>query len=66
MSHFLDPRRLQDPMQYHAALNELNDLLQSDLDTPAGRRLDELAALIEEYDRQPLAENHSGILRVAI
>lgn len=52
MSHCLDPTRLHDYTEYEAALSELEELLLSDPDTPAGRRFDELIALVEEFDRR--------------
>jgi antitoxin component HigA of HigAB toxin-antitoxin module len=48
--HLLDPARLHTDTQYCAALDELEKLLLADPDTPAGRRFDELVALIEEYE----------------
>ena len=56
MPHLLDPARLGDRNAYLAALDELDTLMATDLDTPAGRRFDELVALIEEYE----ARNGSG------
>ncbi len=50
MSHLLDPSRLDSETAYGAALDELESLLLSDPDTPAGRRFDELVALIEDYE----------------
>ncbi len=50
MSHVLDPERLVTDTHYSAALDELEQLMLSDPDTPAGRRFDELVALIEEYE----------------
>jgi HTH-type transcriptional regulator/antitoxin HigA len=50
MPHLLDPRVLRDEAAYAAALDELDDLMLADPDTPAGRRFDELVALIEEYE----------------
>jgi HTH-type transcriptional regulator / antitoxin HigA len=50
MRHLLDPASLRDDVEYDAALRELEDLLLADPDTPAGRRFDELVALIEEFD----------------
>lgn len=50
MSHLLDPYALRDEADYVAALDELEDLMLADPGTPAGRRFDELAALIEEYE----------------
>ena len=50
MSHVLDPSCLPDDAAYAAALDELEDLMLADPDTPAGRRFDELVALIEDYE----------------
>ena len=50
MSHFLDPSCLRDDAAYVAALDELEDLMLADPDTPGGRRFDELVVLIEEYE----------------
>jgi hypothetical protein len=60
MSHCLDPMQLRDLKQYDAALRELEELMLSDPDTPAGRRFDELIALVEEFDSRP--ENSIGYL----
>ena len=57
MSHCLDPILLRDYADYEAALNELEELFLSDPDTPAGRRFDELIALVEEFDRRSDAEH---------
>lgn len=50
MSHVLDPDHLATDAHYAAALDELEALMLSDPDTPAGRRFDELVALIEDYE----------------
>jgi len=50
MSHLLDPNRIASESDYAAALDELEDLMLADPDTPAGRRFDELVALIEDYE----------------
>jgi antitoxin component HigA of HigAB toxin-antitoxin module len=50
MSHILDPEHLESHADYAAALGELEDLLLSDPDTPAGRRFDELVRLIEDFE----------------
>jgi HTH-type transcriptional regulator/antitoxin HigA len=50
MSHLFDPPSLLDESAYAAALDELEDLMLADPGTPAGRRFDELVALIEEYE----------------
>jgi HTH-type transcriptional regulator/antitoxin HigA len=44
------PAPLRDEADYAAALREVEALFLSDADTPAGRRFDQLIALIEEYD----------------
>jgi HTH-type transcriptional regulator/antitoxin HigA len=50
MPHVLDPKRLSTDEDYCAALDELEDLMTADPDTPQGRRFDELAVLIDEYE----------------
>jgi HTH-type transcriptional regulator/antitoxin HigA len=50
MSHVLDPSCLPDDAAYAAALDELEDLMLADPDTPGGRRFDELVVLIEEFE----------------
>ncbi len=50
MKHLLDPMTLHDDGEYALAIHELEELLLADPDTPAGRRFDELVALIEEFD----------------
>jgi antitoxin component HigA of HigAB toxin-antitoxin module len=50
MAHLLDPRELQCKAAYLAALDELDDLLSTDPDTPAGQRFDELVNLIEAWE----------------
>ncbi len=50
MTHALDPQRLACESDYIAALDELEDLMLCDPDTPAGRRFDELVLLIEDYE----------------
>ena len=50
MSHLLDPLMFADDAAYAAALDELDDLMLAEPDTPAGQRFDELTALIEEYE----------------
>ncbi len=57
MSHILDPKRLLNDDDYCAALRELEGLMAADPDTPQGRRFDELAALIDDYeDAHPSAD----------
>ena len=50
MSHFLDPVSLGDDVAYAVALEELEDLMLADPDTPGGQRFDELLVLIEDYE----------------
>jgi PHD/YefM family antitoxin component YafN of YafNO toxin-antitoxin module len=50
MPHVLDPQRLDSEAAYLAALDELEQLMATDPDTPAGRRFDELVELIDEYE----------------
>lgn len=59
MPHVLDPQRLDDEAAYLAALDELEELMATDPDTPAGRRFDELAALIEDYEARRDAPRRS-------
>ena len=59
MAHVLDPGQLDTESAYLAALDELEDLMATDPDTPAGRRFDELVALIEEYEGRHCADNVS-------
>jgi HTH-type transcriptional regulator/antitoxin HigA len=57
VSHILDPKRLLNDDDYCAALRELEGLMAADPDTPQGRRFDELAALIDDYeDAHPSAD----------
>jgi antitoxin component HigA of HigAB toxin-antitoxin module len=54
MPHLLDPKRIDTEAHYLAALDELDALLVEEPDTSAGHRIDELFALIEEYEfRRP-------------
>jgi HTH-type transcriptional regulator/antitoxin HigA len=50
MPHLLDPPRIETESAYLAAIDELEALMATDPDTPTGRRLDELVALIEDYE----------------
>jgi hypothetical protein len=50
MPHLLDPRRIADESKYLAALDELDALMAEEPDACAERRIDELFALIEEYE----------------
>jgi hypothetical protein len=59
----LDPSRIDTETSYLAALDELEALLAEDPDSPAGHRVDELVALIEDYEARfgppPLPEKWS-------
>lgn len=50
MAHVLDPKRLSNDRDYHAARAELEELSAIDAGSPAGWRFDELASLIHEYE----------------
>ena len=55
MPHLLDPKRIETQSSYRAALDELDALMAEEPDAVAGNRIDELFALIEEYElRRPL------------
>ena len=55
MCHLLDPKAIRNEKEHIAALKELDDLMLSDPDTPAGRRFEELVTLIDAYElsREP-------------
>jgi len=54
MPHLFDPKRIDDDSKYLAALDELDALMAEEPDAGAERRIDELFALIEEYElRKP-------------
>ena len=55
MCHVLDPKAITTFREYQAAMSELDELMLSDPDTPAGRRFGELVALIDAYElsREP-------------
>ena len=55
MPHLLDPQRLDNEAAYLAALDDLEVLMATVPDTPAGRRFDELIELIEEYETRHYA-----------
>jgi len=46
----LQPSRLRDQAEYHAALRELEELFLCDPNSPAGLRFDQLVAMIDEFD----------------
>ncbi len=61
MPHLLDPSHLETEDAYYAALDELDELMSIEPDTPAGRRFDELLALIDEYESRCVSpRNASG------
>ncbi|CAG0956394.1 hypothetical protein BURK1_00475 [Burkholderiales bacterium] len=51
MCHALDPKSITTYREYITALNELDELMLCDPDTPAGQRFDELVALIDAYEQ---------------
>ncbi len=54
MPHLLDPKRIDTLSIYLAAIDELDALMAEEPDTVSGHRIDELFALIEDYElRQP-------------
>ncbi len=59
MPHLLDPPRLDNEAAYLAALDELDLLMATDPDTPAGRRFDELVDLIEDYEARQRSGDHA-------
>ena len=50
MAHPLDPKRIDDESTYLAALDELDALMAEEPGAGAERRIDELFALIENYE----------------
>lgn len=50
MAHLLDPKAITSYREYLSALTELDALMLCDPGTPAGRRFDELVALIDAYE----------------
>ena len=61
MPHLLDPKRIDTETKYLAALDELDALMAEEPDTCVGHRIDELFALIEEYElRQPVPATGTG------
>jgi hypothetical protein len=54
MPHLLDPKRIDTLNIYLAALDELDALMAEEPDASASHRIDELFALIEDYElRRP-------------
>lgn len=41
---------IESERDYHAALTEIETLMDAALDTPEGRRLDELVAAVQAYE----------------
>jgi hypothetical protein len=61
MPHLLDPRYIDSRSTYLAALDELDALMAEEPEVSAGRRIDELFALIEDYElRQTGAAARGG------
>ena len=50
MPHALDPTHIDNQSRYLAALDELDALMAEEPDSSAGHRIDELFALIEDYE----------------
>ena len=60
MPHPLDPKAITSRREYLSALDELDALMLCDPDTPAGRRFDELDALIDAYELANVPEEGSA------
>ena len=60
MPHLLDPNRIDNDSKYLAALDELDALMAEEADAGAERRIDELFALIEEYELRKPARAQAG------
>ena len=63
MTHLFDPPCLAGEKEYAAALDELEDLMLAEADTPGGRRFDELTVLIEEYEARRDGYDLAGMKR---
>ncbi len=50
MGHSLYPRTISTERDYAAALDELDELMLCDPDSPDARRFDELVALIDAWE----------------
>ena len=59
MPHLFDPNRINDESKYLAALDELDALMAEEPDAGAERRIDELFALIEEYELRKPGRAHA-------
>ena len=59
MPHLFDPNRINDESKYLAALDELDALMAEEPDAGAERRIDELFALIEEYELRKPGREHA-------
>ncbi|HET7033973.1 MAG TPA: hypothetical protein VFJ48_12660 [Casimicrobiaceae bacterium] len=55
MANLLDPKRIDNESKYIAALDELDALMGGEPDAGAERRIDELFALIEDYQLRRLS-----------
>ena len=60
MPHLLDPSRIDNDSKYLAALDELDALMAEEPDAGAERRIDELFALIEEYELRKPGRSQEG------
>jgi antitoxin component HigA of HigAB toxin-antitoxin module len=56
MPHALDPTHIDTEARYLAALDELDALMAEEPDSSAGHRIDELFALIEDYELRQSVE----------
>jgi len=56
MPHALDPTNIDTQARYLAALDELDALMAEEPDSSAGHRIDELFALIEDYELRQSVE----------
>jgi hypothetical protein len=59
MSRVLDPHSLSTDSEYRAARGELDELLALQIGMPNGHRVDELMALIEDYEGSRFAPDWS-------
>jgi hypothetical protein len=60
MPHLLDPKRIESQSTYQVALDELDALMTEEPDASAGHRIDELFALIEDYELRQRPHEHAA------
>ena len=60
MPHLLDPTHIDNQARYLAALDELDALMAEEPDSSAGHRIDELFALIEDYELHHAVQGATG------